>query len=184
MTALVNADATKGAEVETYSPERWDDHLLLPQARLIGATQPTYSSFGTSLYGWEFAAGDLMYVDAAQFPHSWDFSPIRPHVHFSSNNGGTGNIVWEMIYATRSVSGVWSAELTRSVTWSGTLAAFAGSVADLWTGEGDAVANPGPSMLMKGRLRLVSKTFSGRVFLDGWDVHLRRNRAGTVGEFN
>ena len=25
---------------------------------------------------------------------------------------------------------------------------------------------------------------AGRVFLDGWDVHLRRNRAGTVGEFN
>lgn len=49
---------------------------------------------------------------------------------------------------------------------------------------GDAVANPGPSKLLKGRLRLVSKTFTGNVFLDGWDVHLRRNRAGTVGEFN
>lgn len=184
MTGHVSAAAKAGAYVETYDPAKWDDHLLLPQARLIGATQPTYSAFGTSLYGWAFAAGDLMYVDAAQFPHSWDFSPIRQHVHFSSDNGGTGNIVWEAIYSTRSVNGSWSAELTRTVTWSGTLAAFAGSVADLWTGDGDAVANPGPSMLMKGRLRLVSKTFAGRVFLDGWDVHLRRNRAGTVGEFN
>lgn len=183
MTGSVIALDSRGAEVGTYDPVKWDDHLLLPSARTIGANQPTYAAFGTSLYAWRFAAGDMIYADAAQFPHSWDFSPIRQHVHFSSDNGGTGDIVFESIYRTRSVMGAWSAEATKTVTWSGTLAAFAGGVADLWTGDGDVISNSGPSMLFKARLRLVSKTFAGNVFLDGWDIHLRRNRAGTTGEF-
>lgn len=130
-----------------------------------------------------FSAGNMIYSDAAQLPHSWDFSPIRQHVHFSSLNGGTGNMVWEEIYRTRPVMGSWSAEVTKTVTWTGTLAAGDGSVADLWTGDGNAIADAGPSHLYKSRLRLVSATFTGDIFLDGWDIHIRKNRAGTSTEF-
>lgn len=92
-------------------------------------------------------------------------------------------MVWEMIHRTRTVTGSWSAEVTRSVTWSGTLGVEEGSVADLWTGDGEAAPATGPSMLLKGRLRLVSATFTGDIFLDGWDIHIRKNRAGTTTEF-
>lgn len=184
MTATKQASASRGAIVGDFDPPVWDDYQLLPSARTIGANQPTYAAFGTSLYAWRMAAGSEIYSDADQFPHQWDLSPYRPHVHFSSDNGGTGNIVFEQVSRTRARDGAWSAELTRTATWTGTLAPFAGGALNLWTGDGDAPSVVGTSMLFKARLRLVSKTFAGNIFLDGWDIHIRKNRSGTQTELS
>lgn len=50
-------------------------------------------------------------------------------------------------------------------------------------GTHDWAFGAGPSHLYKSRLRLVSATFTGNIFLDGWDIHIRKNRAGTTTEF-
>lgn len=88
-----------------------------------------------------------------------------------------------MIYSYRTVFGTWSAEVTKTGTWTGTLTAREGDIAEFWTGDGEVISGAGTSMLIGARLRLVSKTFAGNVFVDGWDCHYRKNRAGTTGEF-
>jgi len=183
MTASVIAKATRGAEVGVYDPVKWGDFQMLSSAKTLGPNVPVLTAFGATMFAYKFAVGDILYLVDGQFDHDWDFSPIRPHMHFSSDNGGTGNIVWEMIYSYRTVFGTWSADVTDSITWSGTLAAGAGSVADFWTGDGDVITSPTPSLLMRARIKLVSKTFAGNVFLDGWDCHYRKNRSGTDSEF-
>lgn len=180
--SVTQADPAKGAMVDEFHPSRWGDMQWLGRARTTGPNIPSLVAVGT-LYSYRMAAHDRLYLVDGQIDHDWDFSPIRPHVHFSSDNGGSGNIVWELIYSHKTVSGTWSAEVTRSITWTGTLAAGAGAVADFWTGDGEVIANAGPSHLFRAQLRLVSKTFAGNVFLDGWDAHYRKNRAGTNSEF-
>jgi hypothetical protein len=162
----------------------WDDMRHITGLRLTGANTPTYATFGTSMFGWRFAAGDLLSADSEQMPHSWAGTPIRPHVHFGSDNGGTGNIVWEVKISTRPAkTGAWSAEQTITKTWTGTLAAMGVDAIDLWDSPGVTLVDTGASTLMKMRIRMVSKTFTGNVFLDGFDSHIQHKRLGTISEF-
>lgn len=162
----------------------WDDMRHITAAKTTGANVPSYAAFGTSMYGWRFAAGDLLSCDSEQIPHIWAGTPIRPHVHFSSDNGGTGNVVWEVKIASRpAASGAWSSEQTVTKTWTGTLAAYGTAVLGLWDSPGVTLADTGPSTILKMRIRMVSKTFTGNVFLDGFDSHIQVKRLGTINEF-
>ena len=162
----------------------WDDIPFLRGSK-VGASAPTYAQFGaTAFWGWRMAAGNIFYHDDGQMPHSWDLGEIRPHIHFSSDNGGTGAFTMEFRIMTRpAASGSWSTETVATKSWTGTLAAGAGGMLDLYDGTGFQPASPGPSTLFKCVLTMTAKTFTGNIFIDGWDGHYKRNRLGTDTEF-
>ena len=164
--------------------ETWNDLLFLRSAK-AGASAPTYAQFGTSAFWcWKMVAGDIFYHDDGQMPHSWDLSPIRPHMHFSSDNGGTGSITMEhRIMSKPADTGAWSAESISTKTWTGTLAAGAGTVMDLFDGSGYQPPSPGPSTMIKAVLTMLAKTFTGNIVIDGWDAHYKSGSFGTLTEY-
>ena len=164
--------------------ETWNDLPFLRSAK-VGASAPTYARFGTSAFWcWKMAAGNIFYHDDGQMPHSWDLSPIRPHLHFSSDNGGTGSFQMEhRIMSKPAGSGSWSVETVSTKTWTGTLAAGAGTDMDLFDGSGYQPPSPGPSTMIKAVLTMLAKTFTGNIVIDGWDAHYKSGSFGTLTEY-
>jgi len=159
----------------------WEDMPFLRGSK-VGASAPTYAQFGaTAFWGWKMASGNIFYHDDGQINHKWNLEAIRPHLHFSSDNGGTGSVTFEHRIMSRPASGgAWSAEVVATKSWTGTLAAGAGApVLDLYVGDGFLPASPGPSTLIKAVLTMTAKTFTGNIFIDGWDAHYKLNRLGT-----
>lgn len=164
--------------------EMWNDLLFLRGAK-VGASAPTYAQFGSSAFWcWKMSAGNIFYHDDGQMPHSWDLGPIRPHLHFSSDNGGTGTITIEhQIRSRPAASGIWSASTVAVKVWSGTLAAGEGAILNLYDGGGYQPPSPGPSTMFKAVLTMLSKSFTGNIVIDGWDAHYKSGSFGTTSEY-
>lgn len=165
--------------------DAWDDIPFLRGSK-VGASAPTYAQFGaTAFWGWKMASGNIFYHDDGQINHKWNLEAIRPHLHFSSDNGGAGSVTFEHRIMSRPASGgAWSTEVVATKSWTGTLAAGAGApVLDLYDGDGFLPASPGPSTLIKAVLTMTAKTFTGNIFIDGWDAHYKLNRLGTSTEY-
>lgn len=164
--------------------ETWNDLPFLQSAK-VGVSAPTYAQFGTSAFWcWKMVAGNIFYHDDGQMPHSWDLGPIRPHLHFSSDNGGTGTITIEhQIMSRPAASGIWSASTVAVKVWSGTLAAGEGAILNLYDGGGYQPPSPGPSTMIKAVLTMLTKTFTGNIVIDGWDAHYKSGSFGTLTEY-
>ena len=176
----------QGSGPNWYDPERFTDLSFLLPARTGGSNQPTFAAITGRLFSWRFVANDYLQFNSAQMPHSWDLGLIFPHVHFSSDTGGTGNITFrQSLYSRPAGSGQWSVENTVDKTWTGTLPALGCGVLDLWDGAGyqPVFGNAGTSTIFGGRLTLLSKTIAGNVFVDAWDAHFNQNRSGTLTQF-
>jgi hypothetical protein len=165
--------------IEDVTIDVWKDQQLLGVAK-VGTSAPTFAQFGaTNFWKWKMAAGNIFYADA-QANHDWNLGAIQPHIHFSSDNGGTGDFRIDAIVMSRQpTSGTWSAQTLASKTWSGTLAAGEGSLLDLYNGAGYEPPNPAASTLFAFSITMATKSFTGNIFIDGWDFHYGVNRLGT-----
>lgn len=165
--------------IEDITIDVWKDHQLLGIAK-TGVSAPTFAQFGaTNFWKWRMAAGNIFYADA-QANHDWNLGAIRPHIHFSSDNGGTGDFRIDAIVMSKPPSsGTWSAQTLASKTWSGTLAAGEGAVLELYDGDGYEPPNPDASTLFAFSITMATKSFTGNIFIDGWDFHYGVNRLGT-----
>ena len=53
----------------------------------------------------------------AQMPHAWkEGSEIRPHIHWTSKTGNSGNVVWVLEYTKAAVNGSFPATTSESKT--------------------------------------------------------------------
>lgn len=169
--------------IEDITIDVWKDQQLLGVAK-VGVSAPTFAQFGaTNFWKWRMAAGNIFYADA-QANHDWNLGAIQPHIHFSSDNGGTGDFRIDAIVMSKPPSsGTWSAQTLASKTWSGTLAAGEGAVLALYDGDGYAPPSPEASTLFAFSITMATKSFTGNIFIDGWDFHYKANRLGTDTEF-
>jgi hypothetical protein len=100
-------------DVET--PE-WDDLRVPISAVHLGATlrEPTWAKLvdngagSDGVYALDFSASqenEVLFV--AQLPHSYrEGTELKPHVHFTTKAGGSGNIKFDLEYSVASVNGI------------------------------------------------------------------------------
>jgi hypothetical protein len=102
------------------SATRWDDLRIEPNARTTGAKAPTFATYKTTLYLYDFdnaAAGSEKEIFfTVQLPHAWkEGSTIYPHVHWVNRTAGTaGHVVrWGLEWTKAKIATVFGATTTQ-----------------------------------------------------------------------
>jgi predicted secreted Zn-dependent protease len=78
----------------------WDDYVVpFASAKLKGTKEPKWEPFIGAINQYNFEEGAEQEVGMSiQLPHSWNGTAIHPHIHWSPEDGGTGDVIWVIEY--------------------------------------------------------------------------------------
>ena len=111
---------TKGGELTLIgTATRWNDLRVEPVVRKTGSKAPSYVSWLTGLYLYDFddavAGSEKEIFFSVQMPHDWkEQSTISPHVHWTNRTTGTaGQVIrWGLEYTVATIGGTFGATTT------------------------------------------------------------------------
>jgi hypothetical protein len=167
---------------------RWDD-LRAPAALInpVGSTGvPARDDDGSLLFDGAGTAPEQI-AHIFQTSHSWDLTPVRPHIHWGKTTNAAGGVVWELRYriinhnAPPPAWSAWVAAPGRSAV----LGSNQNTIVDYW----DPIDMTGSrrsdmlSVQMRRNPAATADTYGADARLWELDCHERRLGDGTLDEY-
>lgn len=166
-------------------PELWED-LRFP-ASALQAPASNYpdrdGDDGTFLFG----TGEQAFV-IAQMPHAWkEGSIIRPHIHWSPVDTGSGNVAWQISYQVAGIGEAFSGSWTDiSALDAADGVAEKHQVAPDVSGLGVGMTDKKISTMLKFKVSRIASgdTYGSDARFLEFDIHYQLDTKGSIGLFN
>ena len=168
----------------------WDDmRVPVTSTKRGGSKDPDFSKFlddgdgsqGVFAEAFDAATEEELYF-SAQLPHTYqEGSDIEVHIHWAPSDSGSGNVVWGLEYAWKSIDGTYgNTTIIEATLSSGGIAKkhLLGELSAAISGTGQKIS----SMLVCRVFRKAADdadTYSSDAFLLEIDFHLKVNTLGS-----
>lgn len=170
--------------------DQWEDMRVSGTMTRVGATAPTFGSFGPSgdlkVLMFDEGQHDEVHFEI-QMSHTWaEGTNIYPHVHWCPVTTEAGNVVWQLEYTWASIDGTFGApgNMASAATAAGGTA-WVHKMTDLLEGGNNYISGAGhkiSSMLVCRLHRNAgsgSDTLTEKVAFLEFDLHFQVNSAGS-----
>jgi hypothetical protein len=167
--------------------DEWDDTQQMALAlRDVGANVPNLTQYGTSgLYFPQFDIDDLLCF-SIQLPHGYrEGTSVEPHVHWCGDTVDTDVVKWELNYQWLNPESDVIAAAATTITCQE--AVNTAGITKLTGFPTVAKADAKISSIFAGNIRRIANgtgtEAAGNIFLQFFDLHFRRNTAGSRQEY-
>jgi hypothetical protein len=168
----------------------YDDLTVSPlAAKTPAADYPGFAEFpaGSQTFGYYFdAASDECVYFSLQLPHKYkEGTALHPHVHWAPTNTDTGDVVWQLDYTIKSMSGTYGASSQIYINDAGDGTALKHQVVSFSTISGSGLTI---SAIMFGKLcrdangTNATDSYNADAVLLAFDLHIELDTLGSRSE--